>query len=162
MEYTKIMSDTAKAVLTRVERPYIDMYYVGVRDGFNNVLNILKENKEKGVESLEIDDLSEAIEKLIRLHDGNITEDDLKLEDRSTAPKDFKEKGMSDEAFRALMNFQKSKSEPREEIPIEDNTEVVEEELGDIIDEEPDKDTPNIDPELLSILNDRTNIENVF
>ena len=138
------LSEKTKGILDTINLPYMNMYYAGLRDGFDNVITILEECKKQGDE-INIDTFINQLGKLVRIYDGNPIDDDKDLEDRDTAPKNFKEKGMSDEAFRALMNFKKKKKEEKEFI----------EELNKEVDdnkEEINSEPVEIDSELASLL----------
>lgn len=151
-----LMSKKAESIFDSMTSGYLSMYYAGLRDGFENVLNILKETKDKG-EEVSIDDLIANLGKVVRTYDGELIDDDKELEDRETAPEEFKEKGMSDEAFRSLMNFKKIEKaeEEKEESSTPDNVIDINE-----IKEKKNEESSNeeMDPELYALLHEDESI----
>jgi hypothetical protein len=126
------------------------MYYVGMRDTFSNILAIIDEAKEKK-EELTIDELALICKKFIKQYDGEVFEDDKPLEERTEVPEEFKNAGMSSEAFQALMDFRKEGNK-LDGLDEEDKEEEASEETEENI--ETTEEPKEINPALADILNE--------
>lgn len=146
----EIFSEKAKNIFRAATEPYKMMYYVGMRDTFSNILAIIDEAKEKE-EELTVDELALICKKFIKQYDGEVFEDDKPLEERTEVPEEFKNAGMSSEAFQALMDFRKEGNK-LDGLDEEDKEEEASEETEENV--ETPEEPKEINPALADILNE--------
>lgn len=146
----EIFSEKAKNIFRAATEPYKMMYYVGMRDTFSNILAIIDEAKEKE-EELTVDELALICKKFIKQYDGEVFEDDKPLEERTEVPEEFKNAGMSSEAFQALMDFRKEGNK-LDGLDEEDKEEEASEEMEENV--ETTEEPKEINPALADILNE--------